>query len=74
MERIEYTFRLVDDVWRDVTGRGDILADILEKYGIVMDDRTQFARLYDYDEGVCYTYRAYNGAKVALSISPLTNN
>lgn len=73
MERYEYIFRLVDGVWRDVTGRGDILADILVKYGILLDDRTQFARLYDYDEGVCFTYRAYSGAKITLSISQLTN-
>lgn len=73
MKRIEYIFRPVEGVWRDVTGKGDILADILIKYGILMDDRTQFARLYDYDEGVCYTYRAYNAAKITFAITSLTN-
>ena len=56
----EYIFRPMPEIWTDA-GTGEVLADVLQKYAIIVDDRTQFARLYDYDANVCYHYRSSAG-------------
>ena len=63
----EMTFRPMGDVWSD--GDGNILADVLAQYGLVIDDRMQFGRFYDYDvtPAICIYYRASAG-KVKLTI------
>lgn len=63
----EMTFRQMGDVWSD--GNGNILADVLEQYDLVIDDRLQFGRFYDYDvtPAICIYYRASAG-KVTLTI------
>lgn len=63
----EMTFRPMGDVWSD--GDGNILADVLEQFGLVIDDRMQFGRFYDYDvtPAICIYYRASAG-KVTLTI------
>lgn len=66
---IEYQFRLIEGVWRDVLGKDErVLADVLAEYEIQMDDRTQFARLYDYRRELGFYYRAFNYAKIILLI------
>lgn len=62
----EYIFRPMPEIWTDAS-TGEVLADVLQKYAIIVDDRTQFARLYDYDECVCYYYRATAG-KITITI------
>lgn len=52
----EIVFRPVDRVWMDAEGH--ILADVLAYYDIVVDDRCQFARLYDYERMILFYYRA----------------
>lgn len=64
----EYVFRNVDGVWRDVTGDGDILADVLLQYDLVVDDKAQFVRFIDYEHDIYILYRAYNDAKITLTI------
>lgn len=53
-------FRDIDGMWRDCS-YGAILADVLSEYNLLIDDRTQFARIYDYERGVCFWYRASAG-------------
>lgn len=65
----EYKFREIDGIWRDVLDKnGDILADVLKQYEIIMDDRTQFARLYDYERMMCFWYRNYACGHITLHV------
>lgn len=66
-----YQFRFIGDMWRDVAGNGDVLADVLSEWGIEMDHRTQFARLKDYERGLQFLFRAYTCAKIELTITKL---
>ena len=64
-----YQFQPVDGVWVDVKGKEPvILADVLQYYDILMDDRTQFARLYDYVRHVVIWYRAYGALKITIDV------
>lgn len=64
-----YDFRPVDGSWVDVRGsKPVILADILQYYEILMDDRTQFARLYDYERRIVIWYRAYSVMRVTIDV------
>lgn len=64
--KLNLVFRLVDGLWQ--SAEGIILAEFLAERGIVMDDRTQFARLYDYDVNECIWYRAYGSQKITITI------
>ena len=58
-------FRPVDGMWMDADGQ--ILADVLREYEMVIDDRCQFARLYDYGRDLCIWYRSDVGrVKITL--------
>ena len=59
-------FRPIDGLWQSADGV--VLADFLSSYDIVMDDRTQFARLYDYGRMLCFHYRASAG-KVQITVN-----
>lgn len=64
----EFRFYLTKDgLWLDAYG--NLLADVLAKYEIIVDDRTQFARLYDYDRMIQFEYRAYPGGKITLILN-----
>lgn len=56
-----YHFRQIDGIWQDTRENAGILADFLAARNLLIDDRTQFARIYDYDEDVCYWYRVDGG-------------
>lgn len=60
-------FRPINGIWTDSSENSGTLADFLATHSLLIDDRTQFARIYDYDEGVCYYYRASAG-KVSIEI------
>lgn len=62
---LEIIFRPVDGIWQDAEGH--VLADVLASYDIIVDDRTQFARLYDYERMICFFFRSYAG-KVTLTL------
>lgn len=64
--KLNLVFRLIDGLWQSAEGM--ILAEFLAERGIVMDDRTQFARLYDYDVNECIYYRAYGSQKITITI------
>lgn len=61
----ELVFHHIMGMWQTPTG--NILADVLAEYEIIVDDRTQFARLYDYARGIVFYYRASAG-KVTLTL------
>lgn len=63
---IEYIFRPMPEIWTDAS-TGKVLADVLAEYEIIVDDRCQFARMYDYTRGVEILYRASAG-KVSITI------
>lgn len=58
----EYVFRPIEDKWVDVKNNAGLLADFLGARSLLVDDRTQFARIYDYDAGILYYYRAGAGS------------
>lgn len=60
-------FRPINGIWTDTSENTGTLADFLAANSLLIDDRTQFARIYDYDEGICYYYRASAG-KVSIEI------
>lgn len=65
----EFCFRQIGGTWRDVSyPEQKILADVLREYEIIMDDRTQFARIYDYTRELCFWYRAFDEGKITLTI------
>lgn len=68
--RREYRFRLVDGLWRDVTGTGRVLADVLKDYDLDIDYRVEFARIKDYERGLCFIFREYGG-RIDFQISTL---
>ena len=61
----EVSFFPMGDVWQDVEGH--VLADFLASYDIIVDDRTEFARLRDYQRRLSIWYRAGAG-KVRITI------
>lgn len=63
-------FRLVDGLWQ--SAEGIILAEFLAERGIVMDDRTQFARMDDYEANECIWYRAYGSQRITITIWEIT--
>lgn len=65
----DISFFLMGKTWQDVNGV--VLADFLSLYDIVIDDRTQFARLYDYERMISIYIRAQAG-KVQITIWRLT--
>lgn len=67
----EFIFREIGGVWRDLS-TGRVLADLLSEYEIIVDDRCQFARLYDYSRRVLFLYRASAG-KVTLTLFTLAS-
>ena len=57
----ELRFRIIDGVWREITEDAGILADVLGRWGLEFDYRIQFARVYDYERGICFYYRVDSG-------------
>lgn len=66
-----YQFRFIGGMWRDVAGNGGVLADILARWELEIDYRTQFARIKDLDQGLEFTFRAWTCAKIELTITKL---
>lgn len=54
-------FRPINGIWTETRENAGILADFLAANNLLIDDRAQFARIYDYDEGIEYLYRASAG-------------
>lgn len=53
----EMIFRPIDGIYRDPAS-GKVLADVLDEYELLIDDRMQFARIYDYERELLIYYRA----------------
>lgn len=62
----ELVFRPMGGLWRECSC-GALLADVLNEYELVIDDRTEFVRLRDYQRNVSIWYRASAG-KVTITI------
>lgn len=45
-------FQPMQGIWQDDASDSGTLAETLQRLGIIIDDRTQFARLYDYEKGI----------------------
>lgn len=63
----EYRFRCIDGMWREITEDAGILADVLGRWELDFDYRIQFARVYDYDRGICIWYRV-DGGLITLTL------
>lgn len=57
----EYRFRCINGVWREITEDAGILADVLGRWELDFDYRIQFARVKDYERGICFYYRVDSG-------------
>lgn len=62
-------FRPVNGIWMDANGT--VLADFLADRGMTIDDRTEFARLKDYESMEYIWYRAYGAQKITITIYQL---
>lgn len=56
----ELVFRQMGGMWRDCS-TGAVLADVLNEYELVIDDRAEFVRFRDYQRNVSIWYRAGAG-------------
>lgn len=61
----EVRFFCIDGMWVD--SLGNVLADFLASYDLVIDDRMQFGRFYDYERRLCIYYRGSAG-KVVITL------
>lgn len=62
----------VDGIWTDVSSpEPATLALVLQSLDMIIDDRTHFARLYDYERGVEICYRAYGAMRITIDIYPI---
>lgn len=59
-------FREIGGTWTDAS-TGRVLADVLAEYEIIVDDRTEFARIRDYERNILIFFRASAG-KVTITI------
>lgn len=67
---VEMTFRNVGGQWQRVDSQEPeppTLADILKELDIIIDDKTEFARIKDYENNLEIWYRIYGG-KITLQI------
>lgn len=62
----ELIFRQIDGIWRECSDWA-VLADVLNEYELVIDDRAEFIRFRDYQRNVSIWYRASSG-KITLTI------
>lgn len=54
-------------VWQDVAGDSGTLADTLARYDIILDDKTEFARIRDYENNL-YILIKCGAMKVTMTI------
>lgn len=62
-----FTFRQIGGMWRDISKDAGVLADVLATWELEFDYRIQFARVYDYERGILFMYRASAG-KITLEL------
>lgn len=62
----EMIFRPIDGIWRDCSN-GVVLADVLNEFELIIDDRAEFIRLKDYQRNISIYYRASAG-KITITI------
>lgn len=65
----EMIFRQIDGIWLDCSN-GAVLADVLNEYELVIDDRAEFIRMIDYDRNISIWYRASAGT-ITITIREL---
>lgn len=66
----EMIFKSVNGLWVRVDShdpKPGTLAETLQELNIIIDDKCQFARLYDYDNNICIYYRAH-AKKITITI------
>lgn len=64
----EFQFREIGGLYRDVLAKeGKVLADVLQEYDLIVDDKAEFIRFKDYDKGLAIWYRSYGG-QVTITI------
>lgn len=64
--KLYLVFRPVEGMWRSADDI--LLADFLAGRGLVIDDRTEFARIKDYEAHEYIFYRAYGALKITITI------
>lgn len=64
----QYIFKLVQGIWRNITGDSEILADFLERLELNIDDKTQYARIIDYENNLYYIFHRVNWEKITIEV------
>lgn len=64
--KLYLVFRHVEGMW--LSADDILLADFLAGRGLVIDDRTEFARIKDYESHEYIFYRAYGALKITITI------
>ena len=65
------TFRQINGIWRNMNHQNFTLADTLDYYNLIIDDKCEFARYKIYNDNkpnLYILYRAYTGAKITMEI------
>lgn len=71
-ELYKHVFVPVNGIWTDVSSpEPATLAQVMHSLDMIIDDRTQFARLYDYERGIEIWYRAYGAMRITIDLYPL---
>lgn len=63
-----YVFRPINDVWVDVKGDGELLADILLRYDLVIDDKCEFARFKVLEYNLEIWYRVRGAMCISIDV------
>lgn len=61
------TFRPMQGIWRATSGDSDTLANYLQRFNLIVDDKAQFIRFYDRENKRVIYYRA-DALKITLTI------
>lgn len=63
-------FRPIQGVWQDVAGESGTLADTLKRFEIIVDDKLQYGRFYQYEKNTVteIRYRVENTEKITITI------
>lgn len=68
-----YVFRPVNDAWVDVKGDGELLADVLRCYDLVIDDKCEFARFKDLEHNLEIWYRVRGALCISIDVWELVS-
>lgn len=64
----KYLFYEVEGIWVNVLGESKTCAQVLDELNIIIDDKCNFARFYDYENNIMILYKALTPRKIEIYI------